>query len=82
MEEFPVLRCRVIALFALGDLDLAFAHLSVLVYGCCLWSTAYVFSGRYLVQQWIHVYKWLWTNFSIFYVAVNFNPEAFVLHSV
>ena len=59
-------------------------YLSVLVYGCCLWSTAYGFSGRvrHLVQQWIHVYKWLWTNFSIFYVAVNFNPEAFVLHSV
>ena len=27
-------------------------------------------------------YRRLWTNFSIFYVAVNSNPEAFVLHWV
>ena len=42
------------------------------------------FSGRvrYLVQQWTHVYGRLWSNFSIFHVEVNSNPEAFVPHSV
>ena len=36
---------------------------------------------RYLVQLWIYVYGRHWTNFSIFYVVVNSNPEAFILHS-
>ena len=42
------------------------------------------FLGRLhnLVQQWIHVYGRLWSIFSILYVAVNSNPEAFGLHSV
>ena len=37
------------------------------------------FLGRlhYLVQQWIHVYGRLWSIFSIFYVEVDSNPEAF-----
>ena len=37
------------------------------------------FLGRlhYLVQQWIHVYGRLWSIFSIFYVGLDSNPEAF-----
>ena len=37
LEEFPVLRGRLVALFALGNLDIAFAlDAFVLVKGCCL----------------------------------------------
>ena len=42
------LHCRVVALCALGNLDFAFAFISFSpcpVFGCCLWSTAYGFSG-------------------------------------
>ena len=37
----------VVALFALGNLDFAFALVSFspLVFGCCLWSTSYWFFG-------------------------------------
>ena len=84
LEEFPVLRGRLVALFALGYLDFAFALVSFslrclgVAFGvrcirdaCFAWfNSGYMFYGRF------------WTNFSIFYVAVNSNPEAFVLHSV
>ena len=47
LEEFPVLRRRLVALFALGNLDFAFALVSFSPWcvGCCLWSTAYGFFG-------------------------------------
>ena len=69
MDEFLVLRGRLVALFALGNLDIAFA----LVFGCCLWSTS--FSSGYIPGEALDV-------FHIFYVAVNLYPEAFALHSV
>ena len=80
VEEFPVLRCRVVALFALGNLDFAFALVSFSPW--CVGVACGVqrmVSGRVrcLVQKWIHVYGRLWTNFSTFYVAANSNPEAF-----
>ena len=86
MEEFPVLRCCVVALFALGNLDFAFALVSFSPSGVWVLPLEYVVlvSGRVrcLVQQWYMFYKRLWTNFSIFYVVVNSYPEAFLLHSV
>ena len=54
----------------------------LLVFGCCLWGTSYF---RDACAAWFNsgyiFYGRLWTNFSIFYVAVNSNPEAFALHS-
>ena len=86
MEEFLVLRCHVVALFALGNLCFAFALVSFSPWcmgvACGVQRVDFSRRVRYLVQQWIHVYGRLWTNFSIFYVAVNSNPEAFGLHSV
>ena len=54
LEEFPVLRGRLVALFALGNLDFAFALVSfsfVLVNGCCLWSkySVWIFGTRVLL---------------------------------
>ena len=87
LEEFPVLRGRLVALFALGNLDFAFALVSFSVcsgewvlpveYGvwilrdaCATWfNSGYMFTGGF------------GQIFSIFYVVVNSNPEAFVLHS-
>ena len=86
VEEFPLLRCRLVALFALRYLDFAFAlvyfsssgvwvlpvECVVLVFrdACAAWfNSGYMFCGR------------LWTNFTIFYVAVYSNPEASGLHS-
>ena len=56
------------------------SYLSVLlVFGCCLWSTSYWF--RDACAAWFNsgymLCGRLRTNFSIFYVAVNSNPEAF-----
>ena len=74
-----------VALFAFGHLDFAFALVSFSPSGlwvfacgvrrfrdaCAAWfDSGYMFYGR------------LWTNFSIFYVAVNSNPGAVLLHSV
>ena len=88
LAEFPVLRGRLVALFALGYLDFAFALVSV-----CLCSGEWVLPVEYSVWifrkpcgTWFNsgyvFYGRLWTNFSIFHVVVNSNPEAFVLHSV
>ena len=77
-----------VTLFAIGNLDVAFALVSfslcsgewvllveynvwIILDACAAWfNSGYMFYGR------------LWTIFSMFYVAVNSNPEAFVLHSV
>ena len=59
MEEFPLPRCRVVALFALGNLDSAFALVSSSPWcmGVACGVRRIGFSGcvRSLVQQWIHV---------------------------
>ena len=73
LEEFPVLRCCLVAVFALGNLDISTlpSYLSVLdlVYGCCLWNTAYWifrdacatwFDSGYMF--WIHVLRGPWKN--------------------
>ena len=76
--------CLFVALFALGNLDFAFALVSFSpsVFGCCLCSTSY-FSGRVrcLVPQWIHVLLEAMDKFHIFSTCGDFRPEAFSLHS-
>ena len=52
----------------------------VMVFGCCLWSTASCVHLTWFDSGYM-VFERLWTNFSIFYVVVNSNPEAFGLHS-
>ena len=72
-----------VALFALGNLDTSpspsFLSVLVLVFGCCLWSTAY-WIFRDACATWFNngytFYERLWTNFSIFYVAANSNPDS------
>ena len=51
---------------------LVFGYFVLVLRGACAtwFASGYIFYGR------------LWTNFSIFYVAVNSNREVFVLHSV
>ena len=72
-----------VALFALGNLDFAFALVSFSLSGVWVLPVEHRvgmdFLGRlhYLVQQWIHVYGRLWSIFSLFYVGVDSNPEAF-----
>ena len=69
MEEFPVLCGWLVAQFALGNLDFAFAFVSFSpsVFGCCLWSTSY-FRDAY--AAWFNsgyiIYGRLWTNFKYF----------------
>ena len=57
----------------------------VLVYGCCLWSTAYwIFGTRALHGSTVDTCSTggFWTNFShFFHVVANSNPEAFGLRS-
>ena len=47
-QLWRLLDVRLVALFALGNLEIAF------VFGCCLWSTSFWCRVRCLVQQWIH----------------------------
>ena len=57
-EEFPLLRGRLVALIALGNLDFAFALVVlILVNGVACGVRRIGFSGcvRCLVQRWIHV---------------------------
>ena len=71
------------ALFAHGNLDIAFALVSFSpsVFGCCLWSTSY--SGRVLclVQQWIHVLREALGELHTFSPCGELRSEAFTLHS-
>ena len=55
----------------------------VMVFGCCLWEYSEMdFSGDpACTSLGSTVYERLWTNFSIFYVAVSSDPETFGLHS-
>ena len=68
------------ALFAPGNLDIAFALVSFSpsVFGCCLWSTLY--SGRVLclVQQWIHVLREAFGELHIFSTCGALRPVAFL----
>ena len=89
LEEFPLRRACLAALFALEIWTLLLCpriFQLILAFGCCLWSTAYwifreILRAPHLVRQWIHVIRGLWKNLHIFNVAVNSNPEAFALHS-
>ena len=85
MEEFPFLRCRLVALFALGNLYFAFTLVSFRSSGVCVCPvecSLLEFGTRALLGSTVDMFNGrLWTNFSIFYVAVNSNPEAFGLHS-
>ena len=88
LEELPLLRCllcRAVRTWKSGHRSFALVSFSrcsgvwvlpveyvVLFFrdACAAWfNSGYMFYGR------------LWTNFSIFYVAVNSNPGAFGLHS-
>ena len=86
MEAFGRISCSTclfVALFALGNLDFAFALVSSSpsVFGCCLWSTSYSGRVRCLVPQWIHVLLEALNEFHICSSCGNFRPEAFSLHS-
>ena len=69
MEEFPFLRCRVVALFALGNLDFAFALVSFSPWCFCVACGVRLigFGMRaLLVQQWIHVLQEAFDEFQYF----------------
>ena len=65
-----------VALFAHGNLDIAFTLVSFRpsVFGCCLWSTLYSARVLCLVQQWKHVYERLLANFTYFLRVVHSDP--------
>ena len=79
LEEFPVLRCRLVALFALGNLDFAFTLVSFSpsVFGCCLWSTSYSGRVRCLVPQWIFCLREALDEFHIFSTCLELRPKTF-----
>ena len=89
-ERISSSTCRLVALFALGNVDFT----SALVFSPCSgeWVLPVEYSDgffgtRALLGSTVDTRSttarwWLWTNFSFFYVAVNSNPEGFVLHSV
>ena len=77
--------CRAVRTWKSGLFSLALVSFSSWVFGCCLWSTSYwifreILRAPHLVRQWLLVLREALTNFNIFYVAVNSDPEAFGLH--
>ena len=81
LEEFPVLRgrCRAVRTWESGLCLRPRFILLVRCLGVACGAQRMDFLGRlhYLVQQWIHVFGRLWSIFSLFYVEVDSNPEAF-----
>ena len=79
----PLSRCKRCSHMEIWTLRPSPSFLSVLlVFGCCLWSTSYF---RDPCAAWSNsedmFYGRLWTNFSIFYVAVNSISEVSSLRS-
>ena len=84
LEEFPLLRAlrRAIRTWKSGLCPRPRLFQS---FGVWVLPLEYVvFGTRALLGSTVDTHSTgrLWTNFSIFYVAVNSNPEAFFLHSV